>query len=59
MKAGSEIILSVLEYRLLLVFLNHFGETLSRRDLLHEIGTLPVQVTMSDNTLTVYIKTTS
>ena len=37
MKAGSEIILSALEYRLLLVFLNHFGETLSRRDLLHEI----------------------
>lgn len=37
MKAGSEIVLSALEYRLLLVFLNHFGETLSRRELLHEI----------------------
>ena len=32
-KAGAEIILSALEYRLLLVFLNHFGETLSRRDM--------------------------
>ena len=40
MKAGSEIILSALEYRLLLVFLNHFGETLSRRDLLHAISRL-------------------
>lgn len=37
LKAGAEIILSALEYRLLLVFLNHFGKTLSRRELLHEI----------------------
>ena len=36
-KSGKEIVLSALEYRLLLVFLNHFGETLSRNDLLHEI----------------------
>ena len=57
MKAGSEIILSVLEYRLLLVFLNHFGETLSRRDLLHEIWDVTgAGDYVNDNTLTVYIK---
>ena len=57
MKAGSEIILSALEYRLLLVFLNHFGETLSRRDLLHEIWDVTgVGDYVNDNTLTVYIK---
>ena len=57
MKAGSEIILSALEYRLLLVFLNHFGETLSRRDLLHEIWDVTgAGEYVNDNTLTVYIK---
>lgn len=57
MKAGSEIILSALEYRLLLVFLNHFGETLSRRDLLHEIWDVTgASDYVNDNTLTVYIK---
>mgnify|MGYP003294785673 CR=1 FL=1 len=57
MKAGSEIILSALEYRLLLVFLNHFGETLSRRDLLHEIWDVTgAGDYVNDNTLTVYIK---
>lgn len=54
-KAGAEIILSALEYRLLLVFLNHFGETLSRRDILHEIWDLAGDY-VNDNTLTVYIK---
>ena len=48
MKAGSEIILSVLEYRLLLVFLNH---------LLHEIWDVTgAGDYVNDNTLTVYIK---
>lgn len=57
MKAGSEIILSALEYRLLLVFINHFGETLSRRDLLHEIWDVTgAGDYVNDNTLTVYIK---
>lgn len=55
MKAGSEIILSALEYRLLLVFLNHFGETLSRQELLHEIWDIAGDY-VNDNTLTVYIK---
>lgn len=54
-KAGLEIILSALEYRLLLVFLNHFGETLSRNDLLHEIWDIAGDY-VNDNTLTVYIK---
>ena len=54
-KAGVEIVLSALEYRLLLVFLNHFGETLSRRDILHEIWDLAGDY-VNDNTLTVYIK---
>lgn len=57
MKAGTEIILSALEYRLLLVFLNHFGETLSRRELLHEIWDVTgAGDYVNDNTLTVYIK---
>lgn len=54
-KAGTEIVLSALEYRLLLVFLNHFGETLSRRELLHEIWDIAGDY-VNDNTLTVYIK---
>jgi len=54
-KGGIEIILSALEYRLLLVFLNHFGETLSRKDLLHEIWDIAGEY-VNDNTLTVYIK---
>jgi len=54
-KSGQEVILSALEYRLLLVFLNHFGETLTRRELLHEIWDI-VGDYVNDNTLTVYIK---
>lgn len=54
-KAGAEITLSALEYRLLLVFLNHFGETLSRRELLQEIWDVAGDY-VNDNTLTVYIK---
>ena len=54
-KAGVEITLSALEYRLLLVFLNHFGETLSRRELLQEIWDVAGDY-VNDNTLTVYIK---
>lgn len=54
-KAGTELTLSALEYRLLLVFFNHFGETLSRRDVLHEIWDIAGDY-VNDNTLTVYIK---
>lgn len=54
-KAGRDVALSALEYRLLLVFLNHFGETLSRQKLLREIWDVAGDY-VNDNTLTVYIK---
>ncbi len=54
-KSGHEIILSALEYRLLLVFLNHQGEILSRSRLLEEIWDIAGDY-VNDNTLTVYIK---
>lgn len=52
---GEEILLSALEYRLLLVFLNHRGEVLSRSRLLEEIWDAAGDF-VNDNTLTVYIK---
>lgn len=51
----KEIILSALEYRLLLVFLNRQGEVLSRNHLLEEIWDIAGDY-VNDNTLTVYIK---
>ncbi|MEG0157291.1 MAG: winged helix-turn-helix domain-containing protein, partial [Anaerovoracaceae bacterium] len=54
-KDGQEIFLSVLEYRLLLVFLNHRGIVLSRNKLLEEIWDIAGEF-VNDNTLTVYIK---
>lgn len=50
-----EIFLSALEYRLLLVFLNHRGMVLSRTMLLEEIWDIAGDF-VNDNTLTVYIK---
>lgn len=55
LKNGEEIFLSALEYRLLLVFLNHKGEVLSRNRLLEEIWDIAGEF-VNDNTLTVYIK---
>ena len=55
MKNGHEIFLSALEYRLLLIFLNHRGQILSRNRLLEEIWDSAGDF-VSDNTLTVYIK---
>lgn len=55
MKAGREIPLSALEYRLLLVFLNNRGAVLSRTRLLEEIWDIAGEF-VNDNTLTVYIK---
>ena len=52
---GQEIFLSALEYRLLLIFLNHRGQILSRNRLLEEIWDSAGDF-VSDNTLTVYIK---
>jgi len=54
-KNGSEIFLSALEYRLLLVFLNNKGAVLSRSRLLEEIWNIAGEY-VNDNTLTVYIK---
>lgn len=54
-KNGEEIFLSALEYRLLLVFLNHRGMVLSRTKLLEEIWDIAGDF-VNDNTLTVYIK---
>lgn len=54
-KNGIDLCLSALEYRLLLVFLNHRGQTLSRAKLLEEIWDVAGEF-VNDNTLTVYIK---
>ncbi len=55
MRAGEELFLSALEYRLFLVFLNHRGKVLSRGRLLEEIWDVAGEY-VNDNTLTVYIK---
>lgn len=52
---GQEIVLSALEYRLLLTLLSHRGEVLSRSRLLQEIWDASGDF-VNDNTLTVYIK---
>lgn len=54
-KNGNEIILTALEYRLLLVFANHLGQVLSRTQLLEQIWDVAGDF-VNDNTLTVYIK---
>lgn len=54
-KGGEELFLSALEYRLLLMFVNHRGEVLSRNRLLEEIWDIAGEF-VNDNTLTVYIK---
>ncbi len=54
-RAGEEIILTAMEYKLLLVFINHAGEILDRDRILNilwdDVGSF-----VNDNTLTVYIK---
>lgn len=54
-RGGQEIFLTVLEYRLLLVFINHRGMVLTRQLLLDEIWDMAGDF-VNDNTLTVYIK---
>lgn len=54
-KKGEELFLSPLEYRLLLVFINHSGQVLTRDQLFQEIWDLAGNF-VNDNTLTVYIK---
>lgn len=52
---GSDLFLSALEYKLLLVFLNNRGQILSRARLLEELWDSAGEF-VEDNTLTVYIK---
>lgn len=54
-KKDKEIALSALEYKLLLTFINHKGEVISRNRLLEEIWDIAGDF-VNDNTLTVYIK---
>lgn len=54
-KNGTEIVLSALEYRLLLLFLNNQGIMLTRAKLLEELWDMAGEF-VNDNTLTVYIK---
>ncbi len=51
----EEIILTAMEYRLLLTFLNNRGKVLTRQKLLEEIWDVDGDF-VNDNTLTVYIK---
>ncbi|MCR8642943.1 response regulator transcription factor [Paenibacillus sp. N1-5-1-14] len=54
-KTGTEVALTALEYRLLLIFGNHIGQILSRNQLLEQIWDVAGDF-VNDNTLTVYIK---
>ncbi len=54
-KNGHEVILTALEYRLLLTFANNEGQVLSRNQLLEGIWDVAGDF-VNDNTLTVYIK---
>ena len=54
-KDGQEVVLSALEYRLLLYFMNHKGIILSRGQLLDALWDMAGEF-VNDNTLTVYIK---
>lgn len=55
LKKDREVVLSALEYRLLLLFLGHQGEVMSRSRLLEGIWDIAGDY-VNDNTLTVYIK---
>lgn len=54
-KDGREIVLTAMEYRLLLILLNNRGKVLTRNQLLEEIWDIDGDF-VEDNTLTVYIK---
>ncbi|WP_026675591.1 response regulator transcription factor [Alkalihalobacterium bogoriense] len=54
-KHGEEIVVTALEYRLLLIFANHIGQVLTRTQLLERIWDVAGDF-VNDNTLTVYIK---
>ncbi len=52
---GTEIVLTAMEYKLLLIFINNRGAVLSRQQLLHNIWDVAGDY-VTDNTLTVYVK---
>ncbi len=54
-KNGAEIILTAMEYKLLLIFINNRGKVLSRQRLLEDIWDVAGDF-VNGNTLTVYIK---
>lgn len=54
-RKDEEIVLTAMEYKLLLVFVNHRGQTLSRQQILNDIWD-QVGDFVNDNTLTVYVK---
>ena len=54
-KNGNEIVLTAMEYRMLLILLNNKGRVLSRNQLLENIWDID-GIFVNDNTLTVYIK---
>lgn len=54
-RGQEEIVLTALEYRLLLTFINHRGQVLSRNQLLSGIWDVSGDY-VNDNTLTVYIR---
>lgn len=54
-KDGKEVMLSALEYRLLLIFINNPGSIITRERLLDELWDAAGEF-VNDNTLTVYIK---
>lgn len=54
-KNGDEVLLTALEYRLILIFANHVGQVLSRNQLLERIWDVAGEF-VNDNTLSVYIK---
>ena len=54
-RGGKEIILTAMEYKLLLIFINNRGTVLSRQQMLHNIWDVAGDY-VTDNTLTVYVK---
>lgn len=54
-RSGTEIILTAMEYKLLLIFINNRGAVLSRQQILHNIWDVAGDF-VTDNTLTVYVK---
>ena len=51
----ENIVLTAMEYRLLLIFVNHRGQTISRQQILNDLWDSAGDF-VNDNTLTVYIK---